>query len=136
MKQHITVGQLNELSDQRKEKLREWWNPTDTDLYFDTDIHQWGCDYDGVLKFDYVNKKVMGNPDDGWDAVYPALSIGQMIEFLHDNDPETLVPLFNKLAYTIDDPNDDLTFDTEIDILDVDKLCDALWEAVKEVLES
>lgn len=27
MKQHITVEQLNELSPEAKERLREWWKP-------------------------------------------------------------------------------------------------------------
>ena len=33
MKQHITIHQLNELSDKGKEKLRDWWEPDLGDLY-------------------------------------------------------------------------------------------------------
>ena len=32
MKQRITVEQLNELADEQKEKLREWWKPAYSDI--------------------------------------------------------------------------------------------------------
>lgn len=132
MKQNITKTDLEQLSEKGKEKLREWWKPEDTDLYFDSDIHQWGCDFDGALQFDYESKKVMGNPDDGWGVVYPALSIGQMIEFLDEQDHRLILSKANGSVWLVAFSNRP----TRDEHPSGAELCDALWEAVKEVIEA
>lgn len=45
MKQHITVEQLNELSNSGKKTLREWWKPKEGDWYFIPKGIQYGSGY-------------------------------------------------------------------------------------------
>jgi hypothetical protein len=96
MKQNITTKQLNELSEEGEERLREWI--VDHSEYY---------------------------PD--WDAQWPLplLSIGRMIEFLGDVviDVDLVDGELNGGGYINETMDDGLQF------------CDALWEAVKEVLE-
>lgn len=99
MKQHITIEQLNELSDKAKEKLREWWEPEEYPFYDDEremqDLYE----------------------------MFPLMSIGQMIEFLdyHNRQPQLNFALVDTLHTG--------------KLFPPDFMCDALWEAVKLVLE-
>lgn len=124
MRQHISVEQLNELSDKGKEKLREWYKKYKHEIIpgsSTTDIGQ-GTYFD------------------------PLLSIGQMIEFLEDQQLTVenmeqykniywTVYLSNKYA------DDSVTWKNEkgeevfTKIFTSAELVDALWEAVKQVLE-
>jgi len=88
MKQHITVKQLNELSEKGKKRLRKWWDKDEQ----------------------YVKHYPL-----------PLLSIGQMIEFLVKND-----------AFD-DNWQGSVILPCRFD--EINKLCDALFSAVKEVLE-
>lgn len=101
MKQYITLEQLNELSDKGKERLQEYFY----------ERYPMGTD----RECEEIN-----DIDDGY---LPLLSIGQMIEFLGEN---------NALE------GEDITAQLllPIDWRDYHKLCDALWEAVKEVLHA
>lgn len=65
MKQHITVKQLNELSDKGKEKLIEWFLQWDNE-----DVNEWS-------EGSYREGMYLDNGE-----FCPFLSIGQMIEFL------------------------------------------------------
>lgn len=102
MKQHITIEQLNELSEKAKKKLGKKW------------VLQEGDKYGGYWTVDGLREGIMQMDDDGelcpqggvW--LLPLLSIGQMIEFL-GNGWWTKV---NSLG-------------------EINDLCDALWEAVK-----
>lgn len=117
MKQHITIDQLNELSEQSKEKLREWWKPGQGDLItvkgmtISTDLPgingKYGKEYGWSTSV-----------ESGTEKALPLLSIGQMIEFIRDNDKKHLWTW-----YFFYGPN--------ADTLDV---CDILWESCKEVL--
>lgn len=120
MKQYIAVEQLNGLSDSGKEKLREWWkfNQSMADWYFDGEFVR--AVLDDVGK---VRAVVEG---------YPLLSIGQMIEFL--------VGVYGKrvdLDQYKDWNNPDADWRVEAKHMTyMDKeLCDALWQATKEILE-
>jgi hypothetical protein len=124
MKLHINQEQLNELSDKGKERLREWWE--NSDLYPELDD-------------DFVHLYIPeGN-------MYPLLSIGQMIEFLDEyskkdwkidtNFHDDLINCKDHLGlheYEVRWANDkgQIGFVSESNILS-----DALWKAVKEVLE-
>ena len=146
MKQHITVKQLNELSEKGKERLREWWKPELGDKFVQKHYHE-------------QKKKVIEQvfvECDGWhcsncegDTPYsgkldlPLLSIGQMIEFLDNQneieDSETLnlftdydsghvkCWVIQKLNFKGD----------QIYCFASHKanLCDVLWEAVRQVLK-
>lgn len=114
MKQHITVEQLKELDEKGKKKLREWWKIKDGNIYwFPKDEER----NEGTAVFKY------GMIPDDKDT--PLLSIGQMIEFLGEN-------WYHRLFYfTTVTGGYGLSglmkrYDGEF--------CDALWMAVKEVL--
>lgn len=108
MKQTITVEQLNELSKKGKERLTDWrWNKADP------------------------ADRLPGS------TISLTLSIGQLIEFLDDNGHD---------LYSINTEEKDgkrikfmVTFRDESMkhalFGNRPELCDALWEAVKEVLE-
>ena len=104
MKLHIDQTQLNELSEKGKKKLRKWWKPKKDDK-----AYSW-----------WKDKHNVDNPR--LTKPLPLLSIGQMIEFLEDDWWEKLTQIigYGNDAYVDGDKNKDLA--------------DALWEAVKEVL--
>lgn len=132
MKEHIDLSQLNELSEKGKERLREWWekhleygtffawknNKRQKNWY----VELW---YEGS-EFEMPNK---------WNNFYPLLSIGQLIEFLENKNELSIVT----------EPGEDLERNPVVikkilfaykscDISKIE-LCDALWEAVKDILE-
>ena len=100
MKQHISIDQLNELSEKGKDKLRVWLEPKiiESDPLYPNTYKQTG--------------------DDWWYG--RLLSIGQMIEFL---DARTLIYKAD-VGWCIDLANKPQAV-----------MCDALWEAVKEILD-
>lgn len=100
MKQHITIEQLNELSEKGKEKeqiYRENW-------------------YKTVYKGDQVNR---------WSQ-HMFWNIGQMIEFLEHNHLDQIEHVVhwtgNICEWRVNKKEKK------------EEICDALWEAVKEVL--
>ena len=100
MKQHITVEQLNKLSEKEKDRAREW-----------------------------VIQKLETNPS--WNNVplneeSLLLSIGQMIEFLLEKNPHR--------NYWFQCQGEVCCWFHPIESKHKE-LVDALWEAVKEVLE-
>ncbi len=108
MKQHITVKQLKELSDFGKGKLRKWWGKgkQKKNAYWWTD-----------------------------KLNLPLLSIGQMIEFLDEQSGEDISSYSERAGnvHTVGKPWHHwftIHWDKEYD-----ELCDALWEAVKEISE-
>lgn len=123
MKQNITVDDLNQLSEKGKKSLRNWWKPQEGDLCY---------------RPDQPRRSIWLNPDgdikgvkDFFLPIYPLLSIGQMIEFLGKRWIEYIRYVYdpkNEL-YKLEDSFDDIY------IPNYEKLCDELWEAVKEVLE-
>lgn len=124
MKQHITPDQLNELTPEAKEKLREWWEPEEGDSF----AREFK---DGEMQTETVYHSWIGSYEDNKpdQSCFPLLSIGQMIEFLADNSNG-----YYEHSY-IDD-----NFNKQVSIGNVavgwrNDLCDDLWQAVKEVLE-
>lgn len=112
MKQHITVDQLNELSDKGKENLLTY------------------CKDKGYIRESYDDLGEWGKVNVKYSITL--LSIGQMIEFLDDNKVDIsyhLGYLFVDLDYDYDGAE---TYDKRYDN---DELADALWEVVKEVLD-
>jgi hypothetical protein len=123
MKQRITIEQLNELTDEQKKRLREWWKPQEGDFII--------SDKDSRIR-------IIGKPNNnsatqffpralnGYECdiiilktCLPLLSIGQMIELTES----TNIIKYNG-GWALDD--DAVEFH--------DELCDALWEAVKQIL--
>lgn len=118
MKRRITVEQLNELTDEQKQKLRDWWSiPNYGDFYTDTNLGE-GCWMDPDRK-----------PVQTINNCLPLLDIGQMIELL-DPKEETIFTMCNMISaqpriYEITVSGNSYF---------ADNMCDALWEVVKKVL--
>lgn len=112
MKQHITTEQLNGLSEKGRNKLWKWLKPN-------------------IAKVD-INGKEKFIPLD----VSPLLSIGQMIEFLESNKK------YVRCEQWVGDENHSWRVGLNWQnahlydyVVEKPVLCDALWQAVKEVLE-
>lgn len=111
MKQHITIEQLNELSPKAKEKLRQWLG-----------------DPRKLATRENPNEEEKMILDNYLDL--PLLSIGLMIEFLDEHDYN-----WHDDAFTDDGGVGDDNWE-EFWVRRKDReLCDALFEAVKQVLE-
>jgi hypothetical protein len=116
MKQRITVEQLNELTDDQKVRLREWWNHEDYDVV-------WDGENIGVMEyFDHHDLFVYGPNTTPRSQCLPLLSIGQMFQLL-DDDRQSAVPV--PISQIL--PNYHLHY--------TDSLCDVLWGAVKQILK-
>lgn len=139
MKQHITLEQLNELSDKGKKKLHKYFYDNVVGLLpvkvidFDNleglitivDDHK---DADLVyLYFEYPNYFTkVGSIRYQNSCVLPLLSIGQMIEFLDGKFINFWRGARKDWLIVIDDDKHIVK----------KELCDALWQAVKKVLEN
>src|SRR5436853_1758 len=109
MKKHITKKQIDELSENAKKKLWEWWKPQPGDLFFDPMNNNKEYDYGteggttGVI-FDYdikpfedagesYDEPAFNERGEDWNPTIsykknclPLLSISQMLEFLSCED--------------------------------------------------
>jgi len=109
MKQHITVKQLNELSEKGKERLRKKWKPKAGDMaHF---IPEGGLKAETFILT--LRLKEIWNKE--IQKALPLLSIGQMIEFLDKRWRD----VFFYHNYVSGKEN----------------FCDDLWQATKEILE-
>jgi hypothetical protein len=108
MKQHITRDQLNELNEEQKKKLKNWWHPEYGDF----------TDYDDEEEQEGV-------------SILPLLSIGQMIEFLHCREDHYVhtVQSWSSMTWEIEIEVFDIKTKYRHFVL-----CDALWMAVKGTL--
>jgi len=158
MKQHITIKQLNELSEIGKEKLWQYaynkvtkwipfkiatWGgrdqlPENEELVFiEIDDHETG-DYiryiSEISGARYTEKEGFQYENKCW---LPLLSIGQMIEFIDENDVGEW-SIHNEAGdgWTINSNN---LYAPQYYIPQTGKdsgdICDCLWEAVKYILE-
>ena len=122
MKQHITVEQLNELSEKGNEIFRKWGKPEVGD-WFLPGSKNWPPnketlieDLGGTIGFNVSYSK------NGKNTACILLSIGQMIKFLVDHKwIKSDVEIF-----TVGEL--DPAFEWK------DNLCDTLWEEVKVIL--
>lgn len=132
MKQHITIEQLNELSEKGKERLKKWWNPKEGD---------WIYPFNSQTNAYEETELCLSSPAAMfWDMILikalPLLSIGQMIEFFDeritgDLDLQIWINSVGSSVWTgIGKQEKKYGGGEGIE------LCDSLWEAVKkEVLE-
>lgn len=138
MKQHITDEQLGELSNKGKNRLRKWWKPKHGDLYYPIGRFHLGMDIKKIEESAKIRKKILGTREilDIVDKLHPSkiekdsmplLSIGQMIEFLEHKGGN--FQIFHNIR------SDNQICDWIVRGHKSQELCDALWEAVKEVLE-
>jgi hypothetical protein len=130
LKQRITVEQLNELSEEQKNRLREWWKPKIANEfvhYVDVPGHI-GADEHVIDEFD---KLLNGGRDQDKD-ILPLLSIGQMIEFLESKKPTLHIDKHLKQGMMKKDRYD--VFQQGAGTSRGATLCDALWDAVKKAI--
>ena len=114
-KRRITIEDLNQLTEEQKVKLCEWWKPTKYDLYIDDkhDIH-------GIYSYEDGECNSLDMPDGIPYSIckkmdcLPLLDISQMIEIIGWQSLESICIKM----YCVEKAN----------------LCDQLWEEVKEVL--
>lgn len=148
MKQHITIEQLNELSEKGRERLREWWKPQEADYVYHV-AHEdcWASEMLlGTEPYPYSDEHclqfhVLGNNKEQ-EEYLPLLSIGQMIEFLDENGHDFNIDFIGRDVRLSNKKGGWGVFsDNDGESIYVDshrtkeELCDALWEAVKEILE-
>ena len=137
MKQRINAEQLQELSKEQKISLKEWCKPQFGDV-----LNSIKC---GEVVFIYANGQDRLNFDsDGyeWDIkenCLPLLSIGQMIEILQGKS-EQITTCYNEkgveLMVWTEFPKQiqHISGRLKLSRYKADSYCDALWQAVKEVL--
>lgn len=137
MKQRITPDQLNELTPDQQNRLREWWTPQEYDIA----LHNGSCT-SSVSATGFDNRIWCGGANIGTKAeVLPLLSIGQCIELLlAKNQTISVTKLtkndtwgigyFEEYAPCYECAE---SFGSHLDGID-DELIDALWQAVKAVL--
>ncbi len=126
MKQHIAPEQLQELTDEQKERLLQWWMPPgrgDSCAYFIKNGHG-----------EYV---VAGTIDNLMENIVtamplPLLSIGQMIELLEGK--ATYIDVSNMYARLDNKPPAWGVMKPDAFDIRADELADALFQAVKAVL--
>ena len=144
MKQRITVDDLQQLTDEQKQKLREWWKPEDGDWFYGS----YGADENGFVAEQDEWQEYILTPycvDSGHYGpslhecgakpdvnAIPLLSIGQMIELLQDRKLEIHAPTKINSWWRV-------WYSSHINPAPLtkrkaDNLCDALFEAVKEIL--
>src|SRR5947209_5908467 len=82
MKQHLSKEQLLSLSEEQRQKLREWWRPSKGDLY-------------AYLVDEDTTPYVVTGDHERFDENYsqendlvPLLSLGQCIAFLEEHKPD------------------------------------------------
>lgn len=128
MEQRIDLEQFNQLSEKGKERLREWWKPQ---------VGDWYTHGDDDMLLDHrsdINKENKCSFGSAKRGVYPLLSLGQMIEFLWKRKS---MDNFHSLdgCYGAIDPNGWHVIIRGEGTIEELELCNALWEAVKEVCE-
>lgn len=140
MKQHITIDQLNQLSNENKVKLREWWKPQMGD-----------CLTDGEEEYTLGTHEPSwtdGDFEDAYDVgcgccsyaihkkdLLPLLTIGQMIALLVDHERPECDLFIERIKHWRFEGDHGLFWASERGTLEYSELCDALWEAVTVVLE-
>jgi len=131
MKQRLEPSDLAQLTDKQKDRLRELWQPEKRDFVLCNDTREVivsRCDSDKIYLFIYGGYILEVK------HCLPLLSIGQMIEILKEKRIIMWQGWGNHLSL----------WNVEKLILNSDKafelvgkggeLCDALWQAVKEIL--
>lgn len=126
MQQHITVEQLQELTEEQRAKLWEWWKPAPGDRY---------CSENGIT-FTLTEWEGSFTKASHGERYYMLLSIGQCIELLIDSKY-----FENNYTYCDDvlglvhcnGPGVDFAIGWR-DSTNGVEFTDALWQAVKKAL--
>jgi len=117
MKQRITIEQLKELTEEQKDRLRELWSPRLGDAYY----HEYS---DEAINTYYEGSKDLEDLIKRYDPL-PLLSIGQMVDLLHDENKRVSIVASGR-EWEVIAHSEHAAINLE--------LCDALWDIVKRVL--
>ena len=135
MKQRITPEQLQELTDEQKQHLRNCWEPRTVDVTYienmnfeDRTLTGYDTVFVSAKKLHSINYRPLEYTK---EDCLPLLNTGQMIEVLQNkivyfNMTNMFAGTGDKICWGIFKPK---TFDMR-----ADELCDALWHTVKRVL--
>jgi hypothetical protein len=130
MKQRISVEQLQELTEEQQRRLREWWKLQPGDIMFDVKMEcletlVGGSNGKAIIEHIKSESKL---------RFLPLTNIGQMIELLNEKKKqneklEINAPIGLISKWSVWYANGEFPKKYENN-----ELCDALWQAVKEVL--
>jgi hypothetical protein len=131
LKQRITIDQLQKLTPELREKLRDWWKPQTGDWAIISNetfgleekvlVTSWNIEY-GIANLNFIKKK--GFSSLSKDSLLPLLSIGQMLELIDELDPGKLIVLYENLYMS-------LIMHSKTS---ENYLCDILWRTIKKIL--
>ncbi len=123
MKRRITVEQLQELTEEQQQRLREWWKPQLYDVFIEI-----------LIDDEIIEGSIERETYEPSKEALPLLDIGQMIELLEEKKmvtesldikaPKGLINIYSVWYGNGDFPK---KYESK-------ELCDALWQAVKQVL--
>lgn len=125
MKQRITIEQLEELNDQQKKQLRDWWMGSSPRL---SDLYVVLVKYDDVTRYEgpYVNSGHRDFLEDFHTGeALPLLSIGQIIDLLNDGN--------KRVSICTHDGQWEVVAHSKYAAIEPE-LCDALWDVAKRLL--
>ncbi len=134
MKQHISPSQLQELTEEQQERLREWWKIEEGHWFAVGDSARLAVrEAHDIRVYDISGTAINKH----W--ALPLLSIGQMIELLHEKGKlQEIFPAggISSGGAISDDWNVRIYEPFHLGAIHFidNELADALWEAVKEVL--
>jgi hypothetical protein len=142
LKQRISVEQLQELSSDQKQRLREIWQPNSGDHAIYTKYKNTVCLVLNNVNDRYFSLTGFGPSNQFWSAMngkedcLPLLSTGQMIELLMAHSKSFEGEAYPALCFAINEPMDDalnvsLWWDGRREGVE---FCDALWDSVKKIL--
>lgn len=147
MKQHISIDQFKELSEVNQDRVRFWWTPVWGDsIWFHDDVQgDRECIYYNDDEYEMSEGKKHKHPeytggDDKFHQCFPLLSIGQIIQFLYE---EKSLYNYHTIDQCMEIPgeegwhvvlNEDMKEGaTTAPTFESIELCDALWDALKDV---
>ena len=140
MKRKITSEQLNELTDEQKQKLKKWWKPKYGDFAMDfRGIEIIMKPFIANFYFDLYGKEGVQKFT---DTVLPLLSVSQMIELFESKD--YFFSISKEIAcddlgclnwgWLIEINTKESPHQIEYMEFSTDGLADCLWKAVKTIL--
>lgn len=138
MKRRITVEQLNELTDEQKKTLRDWWKPQEGDYFYAEQgldigsyLFQNCCHFSLDLHFGNDEEPNIEDSEFGgkWyiKNCLPLLDISQMIDFIYEYEECFEIDSSAKWFIETRSLKDRIVTSDE-------ELCDALFDVVKILL--
>ncbi|AFM40680.1 hypothetical protein Desaci_1687 [Desulfosporosinus acidiphilus SJ4] len=123
MKQRITTDQLQQLSMEQRNKLKEWWMPSFGDLFvFEEYCDENLFDSEDEININFFNAKIK-------PYSLPLLTIGQCFSLLEPYRPNLQKDHVQEDLWTLE-----IKIDNKSETIIKRDLIDALFEAIKLIL--